>query len=102
MICSKPPFQPCRVYLLILDYDKATSYRHSQQSQTRRAHDGKKKLSDQGIKILSLHDLYITEDPEETGKTFEENAVLKATYYARLTGIPTIADDGGLMIPLSK
>ncbi len=60
---------------------------------------GIKKLSDQGIKILSLHDLYITEDPEETGKTFEENAVLKATYYARLTGIPTIADDGGLMIP---
>lgn len=60
---------------------------------------GMKKLSDQGVKILSLNDLQITEDPEETGKTFEENAVLKATFYAKLTGIPTIADDGGLMIP---
>lgn len=60
---------------------------------------GVKKLSDQGVKILSLNDLKITEDPEETGKTFEENAILKATFYGKLTGIPTIADDGGLMIP---
>lgn len=61
---------------------------------------GMKKLSDQGIKILSLNDLQITEDPEETGKTFEENAKLKATFYGKLTGIPTIADDGGLLIEI--
>lgn len=59
---------------------------------------GMKKLSDQGVKILSLNDLSISEDPEETGKTFEENSILKAKFYGKLTGIPTIADDGGLLI----
>lgn len=61
---------------------------------------GMKKLSDQGVKILSLNDLHIAEDPEETGKTFEENAKLKALFYGKLTGIPTIADDGGLLIEI--
>lgn len=61
---------------------------------------GMKKLSEQGVKILSLNDLHITEDPEETRKTFEENAKLKATFYGKLTGIPTLADDGGLLIEI--
>lgn len=52
-----------------------------------------------GIKLLSLSDLKIADDPEETGKTFEENAKLKATYYGRKTNLPTLADDGGLVIP---
>jgi XTP/dITP diphosphohydrolase len=34
-------------------------------------------------------------EPEETGTTFEANAALKARYYARLTGLPTLADDSG-------
>ena len=37
-------------------------------------------------------------DVRETGVTFEENAVQKATEYFRLYGIPTVADDGGLEI----
>ena len=61
---------------------------------------GMKKLSDQGVKILSLNDLHISEDPEETGKTFRENSLLKAKFYGKLTGIPTIADDGGLLIEI--
>jgi XTP/dITP diphosphohydrolase len=50
------------------------------------------------VQILSLHDLQIQEDPEETGNTFEDNAKLKAEFYSQKTGLPTLADDGGLMI----
>src|SRR5215831_12479405 len=37
-------------------------------------------------------------EPEETGQTFEENAELKAAYYARSVGVPTVAEDSGLAI----
>jgi XTP/dITP diphosphohydrolase len=37
-------------------------------------------------------------EPEETGATFEENARLKAIYYARATGLHAVADDSGLAI----
>jgi XTP/dITP diphosphohydrolase len=36
--------------------------------------------------------------PEETGRTFEENAGLKARYYATATGLVTVAEDSGLEI----
>jgi XTP/dITP diphosphohydrolase len=36
--------------------------------------------------------------PEETGTTFEENARLKALYYAAATGLLTVAEDSGLSI----
>src|SRR5580765_8925502 len=36
--------------------------------------------------------------PEETGATFEENARLKALYYAAATGELTVAEDSGLSI----
>lgn len=36
--------------------------------------------------------------PEETGATFAENALLKARYYAAVTGLPTVAEDSGLAI----
>ncbi|MEK7177875.1 MAG: non-canonical purine NTP pyrophosphatase, partial [Patescibacteria group bacterium] len=60
---------------------------------------GLHELKKQGIKILTLTDVGVEKDPEETGKTFQENAVLKARYYGTLTNLPTIADDGGLIIP---
>lgn len=48
--------------------------------------------------LCSLKDLGITGAVEETGVTFEENAILKATYYASLAHMPAIADDGGFEI----
>lgn len=48
--------------------------------------------------FVSLSDLHIIDEPEETGKTFLENAKLKAEYYAKLSNLPTLSDDGGLVI----
>ena len=47
--------------------------------------------------ILCLNDLNINIDIEETGKTFYENALIKAKTIYNLTKIPTIADDSGLI-----
>jgi|TARA_B110000263_G_scaffold57977_1_gene49529 XTP/dITP diphosphohydrolase len=52
----------------------------------------------ESIKLLSLSDLYIDIDVEETGKTFEENASIKADFYHNISGIPTISEDSGLEI----
>ena len=37
-------------------------------------------------------------DVEETGLTFEDNALLKARYTAGATGLPSISDDSGLCV----
>ncbi len=55
-------------------------------------------LSHLPIELVSLTDVGITEDIEETGKTFEENAILKATVYSKESGLPALADDGGFEI----
>ncbi len=38
-------------------------------------------------------------EPEETGDSFEANAVLKATAAASASGLPALADDSGLVVP---
>jgi len=48
--------------------------------------------------LLSLADVGLTDSAEENGATFEENAVAKALHYARLAGMPTLADDSGLEV----
>ena len=48
--------------------------------------------------LLSLDDFGITDEVDETGETFESNARLKARTYARLTGLPALADDSGLEV----
>ncbi len=50
------------------------------------------------IEILSLIDLNMTDDPEENGQTFEENAKIKSDYGYNKTGIPCFADDSGICI----
>lgn len=52
----------------------------------------------QDIKLFSLKDLKIITDCEETGDTFEANAILKAKFYYELSGLPTLGDDSGLMV----
>ena len=50
-----------------------------------------------GYDIKSLQDVNIDVDIPENGKTFYENALIKAKTIYELTGIPTIADDTGLI-----
>ena len=54
----------------------------------------------QRIEILTLNDVKVGENnPLENGKTFQENALIKAKFYADLTNLPSLSDDGGLIIP---
>jgi XTP/dITP diphosphohydrolase len=48
--------------------------------------------------LVSLDDVGIADDPDETGTTFETNARIKARFGARTTGLPTLADDSGLEV----
>jgi len=50
------------------------------------------------LKILSLSDLDINEEPNENGQTFEENAKIKSDYGFNKTGLPCFADDSGICI----
>ncbi len=50
------------------------------------------------VEWLSLDDVGISAEVEETGTTMEENARLKALTYARLSGLLTLADDSGLEV----
>lgn len=52
-----------------------------------------------GFDIIGLGDIKTKiPEPREIGKTFEENSLLKAKYYAKKTGYLTIADDSGLSV----
>ncbi|WP_334337508.1 XTP/dITP diphosphatase [Candidatus Merdisoma sp. JLR.KK011] len=55
-------------------------------------------LEDLGAEILSLKDAGIDIEIQEDGKTFEENAVIKAREVMRATGALVLADDSGLEI----
>ncbi len=48
--------------------------------------------------LVGLDDVDLDEEVEETGATFAANAALKARAYARLSGLPTLADDSGLEV----
>ncbi|RPI00198.1 MAG: XTP/dITP diphosphatase [Ignavibacteriae bacterium] len=49
-------------------------------------------------RVLSLQDISIDRDFEESGNTFAENARLKALAYSGLTPFPVLADDSGLEV----
>ena len=50
------------------------------------------------IEVLSLKDMNIDVDPEETGSSFIENAFIKAEEIFKIVNLPVIADDSGLEV----
>lgn len=55
-------------------------------------------LEAQGHEVKSQKELGITLEPEETGATFAENALIKAKAICEASDLPTLADDSGLMV----
>jgi XTP/dITP diphosphohydrolase len=55
-------------------------------------------LAGVAIRLLTLDDVPPIEAPDETGRTFADNAALKARAYAFGSGLPTVAEDSGLAI----
>ena len=51
-----------------------------------------------GLRVRSLDDFPDTAEVDETGSTFLQNACLKASSYARQTGLHALADDSGLEV----
>jgi len=50
------------------------------------------------ICLVSLKDAGINSEPDETGTTFKENAIIKARCAMESSGLPAIADDSGLVV----
>ena len=55
-------------------------------------------LAPYGVAAIGAGALGLPE-PEETGATFEENAALKARAAMQASGLPSLADDSGLVVP---
>ena len=51
-----------------------------------------------GVELISKAESGFTEEVEETGETFAENARIKAEAVMQASGLPAIADDSGLMV----
>lgn len=56
-------------------------------------------LSGQDLHLVTLSKLNIKDVPREDGETIEENAILKAKFYCKISQLPAIADDAGFEIP---
>jgi len=54
-------------------------------------------FADYGVDVVAQKELGV-EDVPETGTTFVENAIIKARHAAKVTGLPAIADDSGLVV----
>lgn len=55
-------------------------------------------LAHYGIGLRSSVDYSELPAPEENGKDFHENALIKARYYSEKTGVPALSDDSGLCV----
>lgn len=55
-------------------------------------------LGELGILVISQAEAGVDVEPEETGATFEENALIKAKAVMAASGLPAVADDSGLMV----
>jgi len=59
----------------------------------------KEVLQGLSFQFLHLKDINFSgTEPQETGETFKENAIIKAEFYGKKTGLLTLADDSGLKI----
>lgn len=54
------------------------------------------------VRLVSLKELKIKQKAEETGKTFRENAIIKAKLFSALSNLPTLSDDAGIEIDCLK
>jgi len=59
-------------------------------------------LEEEGLSIATLESLGIKDEFKEAASTFEENAKAKTLFYHQLSGLPTLADDGGFEIDYLK
>ncbi len=57
-----------------------------------------KLLEQYNVKVYSQKDFSI-DDIEETGKTFIENAIIKARHVSKIAKLPALGDDSGLVVP---
>ena len=55
-------------------------------------------LAEFPVDIKNLTDFGPTPEVEEDGQTFEDNAIKKARFIAKILGFPALADDSGLMV----
>jgi XTP/dITP diphosphohydrolase len=55
-------------------------------------------LGSSNLEVVGLDSFPEIGDIEETGKTFEENSLLKARTISKLTGLPALADDSGICV----
>ena len=55
-------------------------------------------MANMGVEVLGLDAFPEVEEVEETGTTFEENALLKARAVAAATGLIAVADDSGISV----
>ncbi len=63
-----------------------------------KAHEMREALDGLDLELLDLSDIKVLGQPEETGKTYSENAAIKAHHYFNETGHPTVADDSGIHV----
>ena len=56
-------------------------------------------LLPKNIKIFSTNDFKI-KSPNENGKTFEENSIIKSKFFSKKSKLPCLADDSGLEIDI--
>lgn len=59
----------------------------------------KELLEPLNMEVLTLSDYPEIPEVEETGATFEENAIIKAQAISHVTGCLALADDSGLVVP---
>lgn len=55
-------------------------------------------LGEYGVELVTPAQMNIDIEPDENGSTFEENSFIKASVFAKVSGLPCIADDSGLVV----